>query len=433
MLCDETSIKIIAGNGGNGMVHFLRAKYVPRGGPDGGDGGRGGDVIFQADENCRTLIDIHRQKIIKAQNGEKGEVNRQRGKSGQDLILIVPVGTMIYDKKKKNLLSDLTQHGQQFIAAKGGKGGFGNTHYKSSRYQVPQFAEFGEPGEEKDITLELRLIADVGIIGLPSSGKSSLLNRITRANAKVADYPFTTLSPNLGVVDLTKQMGEKSASFVMADIPGLIEGASEGKGLGHEFLKHITRTKILIHLIDITNENPSEAKKIIEKELSKFDKKLKQKTQIIAFNKVDLLGEEERRKIKKKNPLLSKKAFFISAATGEGIEELLKKTFFTLKEEEKKTKTQKIAKKEEEHKIFRPYEESEKSFQIQKIKKGFYQITGKRMEQIAIMANIQQPEGLLHVRHLIKKLGIQRALVRGGAKEGDIIKIGEKKISFRAI
>lgn len=432
MLCDETTIKIIAGNGGNGMVHFLRAKYVPKGGPDGGSGGRGGNIIFKADENCRTLIDLHRQKIIKAKDGEKGKTNNQNGKTAEDLTLIVPVGTMIYDKNKKNLLADMTKHWQEFIGAKGGKGGFGNTHFKSSRYQSPHFAELGEPGEEKEITLELRLIADVGIIGLPSAGKSSLLNRITRANAKVAPYPFTTLSPNLGVVDLTKQLGEKSASFIIADIPGLIEGASEGKGLGHEFLKHITRTKILIHLIDITNENPIQAKKIIEKELSKFDKKLKQKKQIIAFNKMDLLSAEEIKKIKKRNPVLWKKAYGISAVTEEGIDALMKKAFEMLKNEEIREQKEKKQQKEE-YKIFRPYEESKKSFQIKKIKKGYYEITGKRIEQITLMTNITQPEGLLHLRHLIKKLGIQRALVREKAKEGEILIIKEKEIPFRII
>ncbi|MEK7545435.1 MAG: GTPase ObgE, partial [Patescibacteria group bacterium] len=417
MLCDQTRIRFIAGKGGNGMAHFLKAKFVPKGGPDGGDGGRGGNLILKADENCRTLIDLHRKRNIKAQDGENGGTEQKTGKTGEDLIVIVPAGTMIYSPDKKELIADLTQHGQEFQITKGGKGGYGNTHFKSSRYQVPQFSELGEPGEEKEVLLELRMIADVGVIGLPSAGKSSFLNYVTRAQAKVAAYPFTTLIPNLGVADLTKILKEPGASFIMADIPGLIEGASEGKGLGHEFLRHITRTKILIHLIDIEDEDPEKAKEIIDNELAQFDKKLKRKKQIVAFNKVDLFDEEKKKELKKK----WKKMFFISAATGEGVEELLKETYKVLKQEEGKM-TKKAKKEEsekgEEHKTFRPYEDSPRAFQIKKLKKigkiRQYLVTGRRIEQVSIMANIAQPDGLMHLRHLVKKLGIQRALLREG-------------------
>lgn len=424
MLCDQTTIKVIAGKGGDGCVHFRRAKYIPRGGPDGGDGGHGGKVIFEADENCRTLIDLHSKRILKAEDGEKGDKGLCTGKMGANLILTVPVGTIVYSKGKKELLADLTHHKQQFIIARGGKGGYGNEHYKSSRYQVPRFAELGEPGEEKEVTLELRMIADVGIIGLPSAGKSTLLNAITRAQAKTAPYPFTTLSPNLGVVDLTRKLKEPNASFVVADIPGLIEGAHEGKGLGHEFLRHITRTKILIHVIDITEEDPKAAKKIIENELVQYDKKLKEKNQIVVFNKVDLIEKKLRPKWKN--------VFFISAATGEGIDELLVETWRILKEQPIEK-----PKKEEEYKVFRPYEESGKYFKIEFLKKDkeakIFRILGKRIEQVAVMANINQPDGLLHLRHYIKKLGIERALLKEGAKSGDKILIGDKEIYFKTV
>ncbi len=433
MFCDQTSIQVIAGKGGDGYVHFHREKFVARGGPDGGDGGRGGSVIFEGDENTHTLIDLHSKRIIKGGDGEGGDKNDQTGKSADDLIVKVPVGTIVSEidaKGRKKIIADITKHKEQFIIAKGGKGGFGNRHYKSSRYQVPRFAENGEPGEEKNLALELRMIADVGVIGLPSAGKSTLLNVITRANAKVGPYPFTTLSPNLGVVNLTRQYQDPTASFIMADIPGLIEGAHEGKGLGHEFLRHISRTKVLIHLIDITNENPKEAKKIIENELIQHDRKMKQKKQILAFSKADLIEKSQRPKLKD--------AFYISAATGEGVDELLKATWLALKaqnEEDKKREREKKA--QEEHVILKPYEDSKKAFAVKKGKKvgkiRYFEVTGQRIEQIASMTNITEMAGLVHMRHLVKKLGIQRALISEGAKEKDIITIGKKTFSFKII
>jgi len=305
MLVDEATIHIKAGKGGDGAVSFRREKYVPRGGPDGGDGGNGGDIIFVCTNSVDTLFDYSRLKDYKAENGYRGAKTRKHGKDGADLTLRVPPGTIFYDGDKK--IADLKKEGEDFIAANGGKGGLGNDHFKTPTNQTPRKFTAGKQGDEKNLKLVLKLIADIGIIGLPNAGKSTLISSISHAKPKVADYPFTTIEPVLGVANYDKKQ------MVLADIPGLIEGASEGRGLGHKFLRHIERTKLLLHLIDATSENPQKDYRAIRAELEKFSRELSLKPEIVVFSKIDLVD---------KLPDL-KYDLAISAATGKGIKELL--------------------------------------------------------------------------------------------------------------
>lgn len=321
---DQAKIYVKAGDGGAGCVSFRREKYVPRGGPDGGDGGDGGDVILIADPQIHTLYDFYHQVHFYAENGKPGMGKRMKGKDGEDLLLRVPLGTVVRDGETGEILGDLIRPGQTLIVAKGGKGGRGNAHFATPTRQAPKFAEKGQPGEERWLILELKLIADVGLVGLPNVGKSTLLSKITSAKPKIADYPFTTLQPNLGVVFLNE--GE---TFVVADIPGLIEGAHKGLGLGHEFLRHIERTRVLLYVLDITREDALNQDFInLQRELYLYNPILLKKDFLIAFNKVDLLKREEREeKIQRLkslfNPELRNRIYVISAVTGEGLKDLL--------------------------------------------------------------------------------------------------------------
>lgn len=319
---DEAEIYVKAGDGGNGAVSFRREKFIPKGGPDGGDGGKGGDVIFKATTSLNTLLDFKYKRKYIAENGKNGSGNNRTGRCGKDLIIPVPVGTTIIDLETNQVIADLVNDGQEFIVAKGGFGGRGNAHFATPVRQTPRFAEKGIPGEEKKIKLELKLLADVGLIGFPNVGKSTFLSVISSARPKIADYPFTTLSPVLGVVK-RKQF----KSFVVADIPGLIEGAHKGEGLGHSFLKHVERTKILLHFIDLSYlgpKDPYEGFKIINRELFLFNQNLSEKQQIIVINKIDIPEvKKESEKVKKSFEQMGFKVFRISSATKEGIEPLL--------------------------------------------------------------------------------------------------------------
>lgn len=410
MFCDKTKVRFIAGKGGGGCISFRREKFVPRGGPDGGDGGKGGDIIMRADENINTLFDFNTKKTFRARIGENGRGKDMHGKNAEDLILKVPVGTMIYEGS--TLVADLSGKEDMYTAVKGGIGGLGNARFKTSVYRAPRFAESGEPGEEKELILELKLVADVGLIGLPNAGKSTLISHISNAKPKIANYPFTTLIPNLGVV---------KNKFVVADIPGLIEGAHQGKGLGHDFLRHVSRTRVLIHLLDGTLPEIDKNYKKINAELKKYDSSLLKKPQLIAINKIDAVTKEDLEKKKKKFKV---KVLTISAVTGEGLAKLISEAEKMLA----KTKKEPVEVQMEERKIFRPHI-TQKQFEIKRKGKSFI-LSGKRIEQMTVMTDLENDQGLSRLYNYINASGIEKALRKSGAKEGNIIKIGDKEIKF---
>lgn len=315
MFIDYAEIEVRGGDGGRGCVSFRREKYVPKGGPNGGDGGKGGDVVLKVDANLSTLLDFHYKRLYKAKKGKQGKGKNCKGEEGEDLVLKVPPGTVVKNKVKDTVLADLVSEGDSFVAAQGGRGGKGNAHFKSSTHQTPRFAQPGEKGEVKKIILELKLLADVGMVGPPNAGKSTLLARVSDARPKIASYPFTTLKPNLGVVKL-----KDHRSFVLADIPGLIEGAHLGKGLGLDFLRHIQRTKLLVFLLDVKSNDLISGYNDLKKELKLYDISLLKKPSLLALNKVDLLTEKDVNKIKLD---LDTTVVRISALTGQGIDRLL--------------------------------------------------------------------------------------------------------------
>ncbi len=439
MFCDQAKVKFEAGKGGNGCVSFRREKFIAKGGPDGGDGGNGGDIILQADENLNTLSTFRTQKFFKAQDGKPGQGSNKHGKNAEDLILKVPVGTLILDKNTKKSFVDLNKNDQTFVIVKGGKGGKGNARFASSVLQAPRFAEVGEPGEEIEVILELELIADVGIIGLPSAGKSTLISKISNARPKIADYPFTTLIPNLGIVDVGKITKTNiKNSFVCADIPGLIKGAHEGKGLGDEFLKHISRTKVLIHMVDINEKDIKKSIKEINDELKKYDKNLLKKTQIIALNKIDTVDEKLLDLIIKelKDKLKKHTIYPVSAITEKGISDLIIAANKLLQKELNK----KDSKKEEkitEHKVYRPHLKlASKRFEIKPVKTGAsksnkFKISGKNIEKIVQMSDFNNEEAIERIYRYLEKSGIQKKLLEKGATEGDELYIGNKILLFR--
>ncbi|MDD3861785.1 MAG: GTPase ObgE, partial [Candidatus Gracilibacteria bacterium] len=370
MFCDELQIKILAGNGGNGCISFRREKYVPKGGPDGGNGGNGGSITIKVNKNLNTLNHLTMKKVYKAESGEHGKGKNMQGKTGKDLIIEVPQGTIIFTQDKSKTLADLNKAGDQVLIAQGGKGGLGNYNFRSSTHQVPKFAETGEPGEKLEIILELKMVADVGLIGLPSVGKSTLISVISNARPKIAAYHFTTLTPNLGVVSMGKFGGSQTDTFVVADIPGLIEGASEGKGLGIQFLKHISRTKLLVHLIDATLESPDKNYKTIINELKKFSKELATREEIIVINKIDSIDDKSLAKITKllQKVTKNKNIFTISAITHEGLQPLLFEVSKKLIELKNKERSSLLQKPEKELPVLRPHIDKVK-FTIVKIEK----------------------------------------------------------------
>ena len=435
MFCDELTIKVGAGNGGDGCTSFRREKYIPKGGPDGGDGGNGGDVVIKVNPNMNTLGHLTNGKKYSANKGVNGKGKKMHGANAEHLIIEVPPGTIVFNKDKSEMLADLGKAGEQVTIVKGGMGGLGNTRFVSSTHQAPRFSEIGEPGEKSEILFELKLVGDVGLIGLPSAGKSTLISVISNARPKIAAYHFTTLIPNLGVVDMRRFKGGVNDSFIVADIPGLIEGASEGKGLGHQFLRHVTRTKLLVHIIDGTLENIDKDYKTITKELKEFDEKLAKRNEIIVLNKIDALTEEEiKEKLKDlKKVVKTKKVFPISGITREGLQPLLFEIVQQL--EEIKKKEQVTPTKEEEIPVLQPHLDIEK-FKLEKIEedengKKIFTITGKRIEQILIMTDTGNLEGLERIYQYFTKMGIQKAIDKKSPQFGDKIKIGEKVIPYR--
>ena len=418
MFVDKASVVVRGGDGGNGVVSFRHEKFIDRGGPDGGDGGNGGDVVLVGSRNQNTLASFRYQKELAAAPGKPGFKQKKHGRSGTDLEVAVPVGTVVTDENEVEL-ADITSDGQKVIIAKGGRGGYGNAHFISSRRQAPRLAEKGEPGEEFETTFELKIIAEAGLIGLPNAGKSTLLARITNAKPEIADYAFTTIRPNLGVADI-----DKTHSVLIADIPGLIEGASAGKGLGDEFLRHIERTKVLIHLVDVYQEDIAKSYQVIRDELKAYKIDLSQKPEIIAINKVEGLDEdilkEQIGQLKKvaapKTPI-----FAVSGASGQGLKELL----YKISEVVKATAEEEENQAEETIPVIK-LPDNEDAWSIDKDGKN-YVISGKKIERFAMRTDFENHEGVARLRDIMRKAGIMHQLERRKIEPGDVIIFGDKR------
>lgn len=420
MFIDKAKIIIISGAGGDGMVAFRREKYVPRGGPSGGDGGKGGSVYLKADSGLNTLINFRRKRKFAAEKGENGGAKEMYGKGGEDIIIDVPLGTMVYDNDTNELLADMVHQDQMVLIAKGGKGGRGNTHFATSAVRAPTYAEKGEPGESKEIRLELKVLADVGLIGFPSVGKSSLIRKVSGARPEVAAYHFTTLSPSLGVVNL-----DETRSFVMADIPGLIEDASQGVGLGHEFLRHVERSRVLIHVLDIAGSegrDPLSDFEIINNELEIYSPALAQKKQIVAGNKIDLItNQTELEQIKQQIESKGYSFFPICTLTGEGIKPLLEKAWTILQETETTTFDN------QEKAIV--YELPQNEFKIE-YDGHVYSVIGKRVEKLVAMTDFDNSVSLRRFNKAWKFMGLDKLLKKEGIKEGDTVNLYGIEFSF---
>ena len=410
---DKAKIKIISGAGGNGALAWRREKYVDKGGPAGGDGGDGGSVYFVATSDMSTLLDFTHKTVFKAQRGENGKNKNCHGKNGDDLYIKMPVGVIVKDLKTNKLIADLNKDKKTVLIAKGGRGGRGNARFATAQKRAPQFCEPGEPAIERELELELKLIADVGLVGMPNAGKSSLISTISAAKPKIADYPFTTLIPNLGVVK--KPNGD---GFVIADIPGLIEGASKGLGLGHEFLRHVQRCKLLLHIVDISLENSIENYKKINKELKKYDSSLSKREQIIILNKVDLIDFEHAQEIKKEFMSKTKtknEIFIISTATKQGIKELLNYLYIKLEN----TKDIKIELDIEED--LDSINNDDSNFEITKLNKNTYQVTCGKLKRIASVTDIRNMYQIKRFTNIMDSMGIYEKLREYGIKDGDTI------------
>ncbi len=415
MFLDQVEIYVRAGKGGDGMVHFRREKFQPRGGPDGGDGGRGGDVIVEVRPTLNTLSAFRPNQEFKAEDGGNGGSNQKTGKDGKDLVIYVPPGTMIYDAESEELIGDLTQPGQRLVVCKGGRGGRGNQHFATSRNQAPRMAEKGEPGEARRLRLELKLIADIGLVGVPNAGKSTLLAALTNARPKIAPYPFTTLEPNLGVAYV-----DEETTVVIADIPGLIEGAHRGVGLGHDFLRHIQRTRLLIHLLDGLSADPLADFSQINAELALFDPDLARKPQIVALNKID------QPEVRERLPDLSRKfgeqgveLMAISALARINTRQLLLKATHIL--------AQLPASEEVEPAlpVYRPPEDA-RQFTITRVGASEWRISGAAIERAAKMTYWQHDESVRRFQRLMEKLGVDEALRQAGVQDGDTVYIGDE-------
>jgi len=420
MFIDRTKIRIKAGRGGNGCISFRREKHVPRGGPNGGDGGKGGDVIAQIDEHSNTLIRQYYTQHYKAGNGEHGKGSYKHGKNGNDAIVPLPAGTIIRDFDTGKLIADLTSAEQSVILARGGIGGRGNTRFKSSTNQTPRVAEKGEPGEERTLELELRLIADVGLVGYPNAGKSSILARVSAAKPKIAEYPFTTLSPVLGVVRV-----DEEKSFVLADIPGLIEGAHSGIGLGDEFLRHVSRTRALIHVIDVASvdgRDPAEDFENINKELELYDARLAQLTQVIAANKMDLPSARPGLQNLQQHLGKDKEIIPVSAATGEGLTKLIYSAF-QLSEEAARSS------KEEEPQEERLEYSYEPGFIITR-EGSKYVLKGRSVRRAVIMTDLENDQAVMMLYKKLKRMGVIKALIKEGAEDGDTVVVDDTEFTF---
>lgn len=422
---DQVKIHVKGGDGGNGAISFRREKYVPHGGPDGGDGGHGGHVILTVDPNLNTLLAFSHRKSLRAENGRPGEGGRRRGRNGRDLVVGVPPGTIVRDEDG-SILADLVEPGQRVVVARGGRGGRGNARFVSSTRQAPRIAEKGEPGEEKWILLDLKLLADVGLVGMPNAGKSTLLARISAARPKTAPYPFTTLKPVLGIVKLDEEF-----SFVCADIPGLIEGAHSGAGLGHEFLRHIERTKVLLHLVDASGfegRDPVDDYETIRNELGHYNPKLVRLPCIVVANKADLPGARENAaRLEQRARADGNDFVVISAVTGDGVPQLLGKVRRLLEQGptgeaggvEPAVPTIKL---EPRHRRF-----------VVELSEDGFRVRGKMVERWVVMTDFDNEEAVRFLYHRLKRAGVLKALRNAGAEPGDTFRIGEVELQFNGL
>ena len=412
---DKTTIKIISGRGGNGVVAWRREKYVEKGGPAGGDGGRGGDVFLVATEDMSTLLDFRYQSVFKAENGENGFKKNMHGKWAKPLYIKVPVGTIVRDLKSGKIIGDLTYSGQELLVAKGGRGGRGNARFATPQKRAPQFCEPGEPGITRELELELKLIADVGLLGMPNAGKSTLISVISSAKPKIADYPFTTLVPNLGVVK-----NEYGEAYVVADIPGLIKGASEGQGLGHEFLRHVERCRFLIHVIDSSSKNPIENYITINEELKKHSEKLSQLYQIIVFNKIDVVQEEDLAELLKEfnEKFPNKDIFKISAVTRENLHELM--NFVSQKVNEIEKPVSEVEVEED----LAAYDNDDSDYEVIKAAKDTYIVTGGKISRLAGITDLKNTAQIIRFQNILKSMGVFDKLKEMGIKNGDTVIAG---------
>jgi GTPase len=427
MFVDQTKIYVKGGDGGNGMVAFRREKYVPMGGPAGGDGGRGADVVFEVNEGLRTLMDFRYQKHWKAPRGEHGMSKSQHGKNAKDMIVKVPPGTVIIDAETKEVLADLVEHGQRAVIAKGGRGGRGNSRFATPQNPAPELAENGEPGQERDVILELKLLADVGLVGFPSVGKSTLLSVVSSAKPKIAEYHFTTIVPNLGMVET-----EDNRSFVMADLPGLIEGAHQGVGLGHQFLRHIERTRVIVHVIDMSaleGRDPYEDYVTINKELEEYNLRLTERPQVIVANKMDMPEAEENLKKFKEKLEEDYPVFPISAVTRKGLRDLL----FSIADKIEQTPEFPLDHEEEDtgvHRVLYKHEADPEAFYITRDPDGSFVVSGEKIEKLFKMTNFQTEESVRRFARQLRGLGVDEALRAKGAKDGDIVKLLDFEFEF---
>lgn len=419
MFIDTAIVQFKAGDGGNGIVSFRHEKFIDKGGPNGGDGGDGGDIILRASRNQNTLATFRFQKLLAAEAGKPGLKQNKHGKSGADLVVDVPVGTVVFNESKEQL-ADLATDGQEVIIARGGKGGFGNAHFTSSRRQTPRIAEKGEPGDELTATLELKMIADVGLVGLPNAGKSTLLATISNAKPEIADYPFTTITPNLGVVSVSKER-----SLLLADIPGLIEGASEGKGLGDDFLRHVERTSVLLHLVDAYQADIAAAYTTIQKELASYEVDLSEKPQIIALTKIEGLDDEmvaDRIKMLRKVTPKGSDIFAISAKSKQGVQELLYALAKSVDAQQKSA----AAEETTELPVITIAEDPH--WVLEKTDTG-WRVVGQKIERFARRTDFSDTHGEQRFRDIMRKLGIMRELQRKDAVPGDKVAIGDPTIN----
>lgn len=421
MFIDRARIFVQSGKGGDGMSSFRHEKFVPKGGPNGGDGGQGGNVVLVADRNVNTLVDFRFRRLFKAKPGGKGEGSNKYGRNAEDLLITVPLGTIVKDEETGQVMADLSRDGQRAIVAKGGRGGRGNWHFRTSANRTPTFAERGEPGEERWLRLELKVLADVGLLGYPSVGKSSILRKVSAAQPEVAAYHFTTLNPILGVVNLPDHR-----SFVMADIPGLIDGASEGVGLGHDFLRHIERTKILIHVVDVSGiegRDPIEDYEKINAELAKYSEKLARKRQVVAANKIDLLGDSDNlERLMDYMTAHGVEVYPICAMTGEGMDKLLERVWTMLEEyvEEPDETTEEVVYKAQ----------NKPDFEVKRDDDGAFVITGARIENLVAMTNFDDDQSLRRFQRIWRYMELDKLLQEHGIQNGNTVRIYSMEFEY---